>query len=287
MTGPVDASDLSIVIPYRADVPERRENLAAVLRHLSASLHGVEVIVIEDGPDPRAAGLPEVPGLRHVARENGGGFHRTALLNLGIGALSDRPFAASWDTDVLIPAPAMARALALLRGGAGLVYPYDGRFYDLRGEARARQLATPAPEALTDLPPPPKWWQRPGEITCLHSASVGGAVLFDRAEYARTGGYHEAFRAWGFEDAEIRERMEKLDVRVARVAGSPLIHLWHPRKRHGGAWYRAARRNRALYRYMVGLDRAELERMIAAGDLRRDMAAPGGFARRPARRAGP
>lgn len=265
---PVDARDLSIVIPYRADMPERRENLAAVLTHLSRTLAGAEILLLEDGPAPEAAGLPRPAGLVHVPTVNRGSFHRTRLLNRGVEALASRPFAASWDTDVLIFPEAVAEALALLRAGAGVVYPHDGRFIDLRGAARRAVLERGSLDALPPLPArrTPLTFGR--SVVCLHDASVGGAVLFDREAFRRVGGYHESFRAWGFEDAEIRERMEKLGVRAARSAGRPLIHLAHPRRHWRGDWYRGARRNRALYQRMAALGRAEIEALVAAGALR-------------------
>lgn len=265
---PVDARDLSIVIPHRADMPERRENLAAALTHLSRTLTGAEILLLEDGPAPEAAGLPRPAGLIHVATVNRGPIHRTRLLNRGVEALASRPFAASWDTDVLVFPEAVAEALALLRGGAGLAYPHDGRFVDLRGAARRAVLERASLHALPPLPVRQSLLPFGRSVVCLHDASVGGAVLFDREAFRRAGGYHEGFRARGFEDAEIRERMEKLGVRAARAAGWPLIHLSHPRRHWRGDWHRGARRNRALYRRMAALGRAEIEALEAAGALR-------------------
>ncbi|MEM9435817.1 MAG: galactosyltransferase-related protein [Pseudomonadota bacterium] len=268
VAAPVDAGDLSIVIPFREDAPERRENLVAVLERLGRDLVGAEIIVIEHASAPSAAGLPALPGLRHVPMAHGGAFHRTRMLNDGIETLASRPFAASWDTDVLAHPAALASALDLLRDGAGLVYPFDGRFIDVRGTARRRVLDG---AALSTLPWPDRrlrWWQRRGDVVCENEASVGGAVLFDRAAFTRTGGYHEGFVAWGFEDAEIRDRMEKLGVEIARVPGYPLFHLAHPRGRARGGWYRSVRANRALYREWAALDADELAARVADGALR-------------------
>lgn len=264
---PRPADDLTIVIPYRADVPERRENLAAVLVHLARIAPGVDILLIEDGPDPVARGLPNVPGLRHVAFRNTGTFHRTRLLNLGIEHLTDRPFAAAHDTDTLPYPQALAEGLALLRAGFGLVYPFDGRFIDLRGSARARLLSgSPLPDPAILPRHRRRWWQWRGDVLCQNEGSVGGVVLFARRAFIRGGGYHEEFRSWGFEDDEIKARMEKLATVSAHVSGWPLLHLAHPRK--GSTWYRSVARNRTLFRRMAALDRAQTEALIASGALR-------------------
>lgn len=268
--GRIAAADLSIIIPFRCDRPERLENLGAVLRHLRATLDGAEVIVIEDGAQMQGVGVAQAVGAQHVARINAGAFHRTALLNLGIETLATRRFAASYDTDALIYPAAWAQALALLRAGAPVVFPYGGRFCDVRGALRARLLADPDLSPIPAATAQAVSQKAKGDLVCINPNSVGGVVLFDRTAYTACGGYHEGFVAWGFEDAEIMARMTRLGHAFARVDGVPLIHLSHPRGRgwRGGAWYRASRANNALYRRMGRLSAAELRALIEKGGLR-------------------
>lgn len=266
----IAADDLSIVIPFRYDRPERLENLGAVLRHLAATLEGAEIIVIEDGAQMHGAEVSENSGAQHIARINAGAFHRTALLNLGIEVLATRRFAASYDTDALIYPAAWARALDRLRAGAPVVFPYGGRFCDLRGSLRAQIVANPDLALVPAKVAQAASHKAKGDLVCINPNSVGGVVLFDRANYIACGGYHEGFVAWGFEDAEIMARMAKLGHPFARVDGMPLIHLSHPRGRgwRGGAWYRAARQNNALYRSMGRLSAGQIKALIADGGLR-------------------
>lgn len=272
----IAADDLSIVIPFRHDRTERLENLGAVLRHLTATLAGAEIIVIEDGPQMHGAGIAAHCGAQHIARINAGAFHRTALLNLGIEALATRRFAASYDTDALIYPAAWAQALAMLRAGAPVVFPYGGRFCDLRGHLRAQMVAEPDLALVPATVAQAASQRAKGDLVCINPNSVGGVVLFDRAIYAACGGYHEGFVAWGFEDAEIMARMTKLGHPFARVDGMPLIHLSHPRGRgwRGGAWYRASRANTALFRRMGRLSADEMKSLIAQGGLRAPAFAP-------------
>lgn len=261
-----DASDLSIVIPFRFDHPARLQNLETVLRHLTHTLDGVEIILIEDGPELVAGSFAATFGVRYSGTLNNQSFHRTRLLNHGIETLSGRRFAASFDTDVLAFPDAMATSLAMLRNGAPMVFPYDGRFIDMRGAARDKIIRTASLSDLPDQPWPaaPRWrlW-RSGDLECLNANSVGGVVLFDREVFTASGGYHEAFRAWGFEDAEIVARMTRLGHPYHRADAWPLFHLAHPRGRRGGGWYKSARQNRALYTKMTRLSRAEIEVLIA------------------------
>jgi hypothetical protein len=276
-TEPVEASDLTVVIPFRRDTPKRAENLCAVLRRLRAQLSGVDILVIEDGPETdsplsrQTAALPA--GSRHVRRVHKGSFHRTRLLNHGMMNLTDRPFAASWDCDVLVYPVALAEALVRLRAGAGAVFPHDGRFIDLRGTLRRNLIEA---EGSADLPAPPwpkrraifpDWpWNKSGMV-CLNTASQGGAVIVRRDAFAAAGGYHEGFRSWGFEDSELVSRLTTLGLMPSHVAGWPLLHLSHERQRKVG-WYEGRRTNQALCARMQRLNRDDILALIAAGGLR-------------------
>jgi hypothetical protein len=276
---PVESSDLTVVIPFRQDTPHRIENLATVLRALGSHLGGVDILVIEDGPDigdslseaKQSGTLPK--GLRHVRRVQAGGFHRTRLLNHGMINLTDRPIVASWDCDVLAYPQAISDALTRLRAGAPAVFPHDGRFIDLRGAQRSRLIEGGYPVALPAAPWPerlalwPSWpWPKAGMV-CLNTASVGGALMVRREAFAGAGGYHEGFRAWGFEDAELVTRLTTLGLRPEHGGGWPLLHLSHPRQRSKG-WYEGRRVNQALCARMGKLGRDEILAAIAAGGLR-------------------
>jgi hypothetical protein len=267
----IPADDLSIVIPFRHDRPERLENLATVLAHLSATLAGAEVIVLEHGPRLAASALAERWGATWHGTEDGGPFHRTAMLNDGMIARATRPLAASYDTDTLAFPEAMAAALTLLRGGAGYVIPFDGRFVNVAGEVRAALVACPD---LHALPPGTLVPRRRGPVTLMAADSVGGVVMVRRDTFAAAGGYHEQFRAWGFEDAELAVRMARFGHPLQRVPGLPLIHLDHPRGHRGAGWYAGTRANKVLARRMARLDRPALEALIASGGLRADAPPP-------------
>jgi hypothetical protein len=276
---PVSAADLTVVIPFRHDLPERLENLGAVLAQLAAMLAGARVLVLENGPAPAAAALAARHGAEWHGTRSEGPFHRTAMLNEGMIGRARTPLAASWDTDALIHPAALAQALGRLRAGAGagaeagagIVLPHDGRFVNVAGARRAALIARPD---LAGLPPEAPVTARRGEVSLMATGSVGGVVLVDRAAFAQAGGYHEQFRAWGFEDAELAARMARFGHRVEWTAGFPLVHLDHPRGHRGAGWYAGSRANKVLARRMARLDRPALEALIAAGGLRADAPPP-------------
>lgn len=261
--------DLGIVIACRFDSRERRENLEAMLRCLGRMYDGLDVHVIEDAPAPEGKALGDLPGVTWHARPNDGKFHRTRLLNEGFFQLTDRPYVATWDTDVIPHPGGVAAALTALAEGKGMVLPFDGRFNDLRGRSRQALVAMddPTPEVMD-------WYRvamgggtrpRARDLKLVNSNSVGGVVFYDRAALRAFGGYNEDFVTWGFEDEEIAARAALFGYPRFRVDRFPVVHLWHPRITRNIWFYLRPNRNRDLREEIGKLDRAAVEALRDKG----------------------
>jgi hypothetical protein len=276
------APDLRVVLAFRKDSTARLENLNTVLRYLVRLLPGAEILIFEDSAEPSLQHVSKHPGARHVWRRNTGIFHRTRLLNHAMLDPNAPALVAAWDCDVLACPAGLALALSELRAGAGMALPYDGRFIDLRGDAR-QSLVTASDTAWLPGAPYPSYrpwlsFLRSGSV-CENVSALGGAVLFRREVLSAAGGYHEGFRSWGYEDIELAHRMTALGHPPRRAQGWPLFHLSHPRDtlhRLGTpqSWYVARRQNRALNDAMSALSPAELAYLIASGGLRGPDEAP-------------
>ncbi len=278
---PIDGTELTFVIPFRADRAERVENLGAVLRHLSTMVTGCEILLLEDAPRLDGQAFSGLSGVRWVPRQNAGVFHRTRLLNEGIARLASRPVAVSMDADCLVWPEAIASAMAAIRTGGAMVLPFDGTSLDARGTLRDGLLgpgglgALDPAAALAGTAAPRR------RLRLMNRRSVGGVVLFERGAFRAAGGYCEGFVSWGFEDAEIATRFRTLGRPLHRISGFPLIHLSHRRPlRLFGGWYAGARRNARLRDRLVALPPEALRRLIAEDGLGLDGA---GLARLKAR----
>lgn len=212
-----DYSDLTVAIPVRIEGDERRRNLAAVLENLS-QYDGLRVIVLEADDTPKLRRTPYAEVV--FVEDRTPLFYRTKYINQ-LCRMCRTPYIGVWDTDVVVPRPQFDEALELLRDQkADMVYPYDGRFYNVSGRALEAYFEQRNEEQLHLLTQStiPVW----GRHSC------GGAFLADRSAYVAAGGENEAFRGWGPEDLERYKRWEIQGYRVARVQG-PIFHLDHPR----------------------------------------------------------
>jgi hypothetical protein len=278
----IDTSDLSVVIPFRSDSPDRRENLDAVVRFFARFARGHELIILEDGKRSAASGLADLPNVKYRFEWNDGPFHKTRLLNRGVLELSSRRFVASYDADTLLFPEALKIAMDRLRDGKCLVLPFSGDLFDVRRSARAALIKSLGFENISAS----ALLARRGKLgfddlvhfVYIHDTHVGGAVLFDRSAFVACGGYNENFVSWGYEDNEIVERFVKLGVELIRVAEYPLLHLSHRRGADSGKHNPYFRNNVVEYRRMSQCAPQEVRDLISTGGLRRRQLPPVGRA---------
>jgi hypothetical protein len=268
----IDASDLSIVIPFRGDSVDRLENLEAVVRFFARYARGYELVILENGKQSVAGDLADYPEIKYFFEENDGPFHKTKLLNRAVQELSARPFVASYDADTLLFPHALQIAMDHLRAGHGMVLPFSGDLFDLRRSARRAVIAQSDLDSLSPaellLRRGKLGWRDLLEIVYVHDTHVGGAVLFNRNTFTDCGGYNENFVSWGYEDNEIVERLGKFGVSPVRVPGYPLLHLSHRRGADSGKMNPFFRNNVIEYRRISSCTPSELRKRIASGALK-------------------
>lgn len=208
--------DLTIVIPVRIDTKERLRNLEFLLSDLQ-KYYGLKVIVLEADIVPR---LGDYEGVRRVfIGDTNPLFHRTRYINI-LTKLTDAKHLGIWDSDVIVPVEQFDSALETLRSGtAYMVYPYDGRFYNVYGEAMQNFLDSKDESVLLD--------NHDKHYLVFGHHSCGGAFMVNREAYITASGENEHFTAWGAEDLERFKRWEIRGYNVARTDGA-IYHLYHP-----------------------------------------------------------
>ena len=265
---------LTCIIAFREDSRQRRQNLSAVARYLTAL--GCAVVVSEFGarqcaPEALAAsGLqcgyqfyPDVEPLFHHTRARNRAAYsaRTALIAL-------------WDADVIIPYAQLAWSVAhLLERDCDYAFPYDGRFVDFTGHASTGYVSSAMRQIAFATHPPQVTEDVDGTITVVADGrkitgrtvtktSVGGAVLFRRDVFMEGGMENEAFVSYSPEDQERDDRFRKLGFVSCRAEGL-LYHLAHPRGVSSDDGHPFTESNWAEFRRIKGLSRSRLAAEVA------------------------
>lgn len=189
--------ELSVILPYRPDTPEREEILSWLLCRYQIMLPDAEIVVADDP-------------LRTVE------FNRARARNYGAG-LATRDLLYFVDADTMFFVPNLYRAVQMAVLAETYVYPYNVYFN--------------ATEAYTNwiLQRTPAWIPREDEIDYDHrlTESPAGNLVISRAAFETVGGWDERFECWGFEDNAFRVYADVLWGPHSRVPGFT-VHLYHP-----------------------------------------------------------
>jgi hypothetical protein len=209
----MNLKDLSILIALKIDSVDRLTNLDITMQYLKAHFD-TTVIISEQNEKPV---LKDRYDCEYVFTESNDFFNRQKTLNAAANH-SSTPFIAHYDADVLFHPVQMESALNGLRGDkCDVIYPYDGKFYDVPKMFHEQIKNTNSIEYVNL-----------NMCKLFNSHSVGGAVMFKRDVFFEGGMANEKFLGLGYEDNEINHRFTRLGYKIARNKG-PLFHLTHSR----------------------------------------------------------
>ena len=213
-----DLSDkLTILIAAKADSEDRLTNLGITLDYINFHFN-VPIILSEQDTESKLQQICKEKDVQHIFHQTDEFFNRQRGVNI-CARQSTTPVIAHYDADILLKPQQIKGAVeAILSKSAELVYPYDGRFYDVPKNYHQQIVETKSLSHI-DLE----------ECTLFNPHSVGGVVIFNKEHYWKCGGANENFKGLGYEDNEIHERFKRLGSKIARTQW-PLYHLTHERK---------------------------------------------------------
>mgnify|MGYP003975154073 FL=1 len=207
---------LTFLIAAKVDHEDRIRNIRTSLSYLRHHFDA-DIIISEQDTTSKLHDMCKAFHCRHIYIETDEFFNRQRGVNLAAKEATT-PVIAHYDADILLrPEQITGATEAIVSGKAQLIYPYDGKFYDV-------------PEKYFDIINETKDLTKVNLEDCLLMTpnSVGGCVLFDREHYWKCGGANERFKGVGYEDGEINIRFKNLGTKIMRTSW-PLFHMTHYR----------------------------------------------------------
>lgn len=207
---------ISVIIPFSG--VDRTPYLMLCLEALQAQVDGRdEILVVEQEFDPRhvcGRAIAKNRGARHERLSKPGRFNRSACINRGVEAASNKLLLVS-DCDCLKAPDYLERLRARVAQGF-TCWGFVKRLGRLPSKdiIKARALGNLDFDDLWNgaVPEPHGW---------------GDAAGFTRRDWVKAGRYCEDFEGWSCEDDDFKDRM----VEVASVRKDMFLrslHLWHP-----------------------------------------------------------
>jgi hypothetical protein len=206
----MDKLDLDIIFSVKIDSVDRLNNLDNVIGFLQRHVN-CDITIVEQDTNPV---LKYRYNCKYIFHEVDEFFNKFKGLNIGVKN-SPSKVIAHYDADVVMNPKQLLGAYKLINSGRyEVVYPYDGRFYDVPKKYHNNI------DTLNDIDVK--------EFTLFNNNCVGGVVMFDKQTFIECGGGNEKFIGLGYDDNEIYVRFEKLGKNPVKVEG-PLFHLNHTR----------------------------------------------------------
>lgn len=241
-------SNTDILIPLYVDHPDRMANLRIVIKYLKSI--GFENIFVREYYDARSPefeliGLLGPDKFTYYPIGANDNFNKMQCIN-ELADMSNSKYLAIWDVDVVFPKSNIRSALSHLVRGGDVVYPYDGRFYNvLKSDFKSLER---------------------GEINLdncelCNTHSYGGAVFFNRESFVGGGKCNPNFKNVGFDDNEIFVRFRRLEFDISRTSG-PLLHLDHYRSETSVEHSKFIDHNMQIYNRVCNMPIEDLKKEI-------------------------
>ena len=195
---------------------DRLLNLDRAIDNLTHHFPDSEIIISEMDTTSKIKG--RYNQCKHIFTETDEFFCRVKAFNIAAYAAKNSVLSL-YDADIIIKKSIIEKSANLIcEDKMDLVYPYDGRFYDVPKKYHEDVKVNKNLDNI-DI----------NECKLLSPQSVGGVVFGKTDVILKNGCYHENFLGPGYEDNEFYERFVKLGYRIGRI-NSPLFHMTHERK---------------------------------------------------------
>ena len=226
--------DVTVIIPYRADNPDRRRNIGIVIGYFRRFFEGHRMLLVEQaGASTLSSLLKEHHGVDHVLWPVDGAFHKSRLLNLAI-AMAETPYCLLFDADVLLHPDALLKGRALLLSDRyDFVLPFNRNMIQIKRRVVESGLAVD--QQFLDGLPVCQPGEKPEDARCERlygkpgDPCVGGALMFSRRAMITHGGYNPNIVSYSCEDVELYSRLLILESRLTWLEGFCCYHLEHRR----------------------------------------------------------
>jgi hypothetical protein len=253
-----DLSDVTFVIPFSYDLPERLRNLRLVtefiLRHFVTN-----IIISEYDHEPKLTLDALPPGARKAVRHlffkrSGNYFQRARSVNLAAREVLT-PYLAICDTDVLLETRQYIEAASLLREGrCDMCLPFENRIMWIPSEEVDALESQVSDETLFTLN---------YELSDDSFIFLGLINFMNTRSFVAAGMMNENFKSWGYEEMELYIRLLKLGYRVLRTRGRA-YHLGHGNGGETGPNHEYFHENKREYHRVFALNPDDLIRYIAS-----------------------
>jgi len=225
---------VTFIAHIRKDTEERAINLSLVLPYYRKIAPGCKFIIVEDDKVKNFEYLSAEQDIEYYYIHNTGSYNKCTGYNYGLSKCTDS-IVFFIDIDCIISNTNLKQSLKTVNETDGICIGYNGTCfyfdYSLKRQIIQNNLNIKLYDWLDSFIDKTK-------ITPLYTnenyhvanlKAVGGSLFGNKEVFQSIGGFNPHFNGWGYEDNEIIQRANKLDIAIYYIntAKPYLFHLPH------------------------------------------------------------
>jgi len=225
---------VTFIAHIRKDTEERAINLSLVLPYYRKIAPGCKFIIVEDDKVKNFEYLSAEQDIEYYYIHNTGSYNKCTGYNYGLSKCTDS-IVCFIDIDCIISNTNLKQSLKTVNETDGICIGYNGTCfyfdYSLKRQIIQNNLNIKLYDWLDSFIDKTK-------ITPLYTnenyhvanlKAVGGSLFGNKEVFQSIGGFNPHFNGWGYEDNEIIQRANKLDIAIYYIntAKPYLFHLPH------------------------------------------------------------
>lgn len=206
--------NITFIIPYQRDSPDRLNNLKYLLKYLVYTV-GVYHVTISCTPKEKNdinINLYTDINLKIITTDIKHQNHKTKLINEAI-RVAKTTYICVNDVDVLTPKENYIESICELENGFHYVLPFEVTMYSIPNYYKDKIKDSDFHE----------------NYPILYKKSIGGIYFAHRFRFLSIGAENELMIGWGWEDFERNERARRLFLKT-KYLNYNLWHIEHKRK---------------------------------------------------------
>jgi hypothetical protein len=231
----ITLDNTTIVIFYRKDTDKRERNLKLVIDYYNKTINDPKIVVYQEILNPNETYQPQSDNITLLTSVGDPEFYNRCLAYNKVINIVSTDVICFNDVDVIIDCNQLKQAEEYLvkTPGAGIIYPYDGRFLCVdetltTNYHNSLQNGSSTLEMLRRYEPTQRYVNASSQhIFVGHNNSNGGVLTARKDTLININGFNPLFKNWGYEDSEIFCRSTTLGYKCGRVMTGPCWHFDH------------------------------------------------------------
>lgn len=261
----LDFQDVTVIIPFKKEVPERFNNLKLIIEFLRFH-YDIHILIGEMDDTPKVDKYAKNNDIDYLFyKYDGVGFYKTRLINQLLHKVKTN-IVFLHDSDILVHPNDVLYGIQNIRENIfGYYLPFNQKFYKLPKNYHLKKFSKSF--NIKILKQSVEYDKL--KFKCVRD-SVGGCLIYRKRQYFDLGWENENITTYIADDRERWHRIRKLGYKI-HIGNYPLYHLYHPNTiRYSNELVNDIHKSKHEAYKVISMNYSELRNYVNSWELKRN-----------------